>query len=383
MLACSGDAKEVVTMKLREQAHGLQWLIAVTAIPLLAACETSVEVPKPPPKRKCISADECWDIKPSLNKACGWSAESDGDVDGGRFGRISPDVADRQFKIYDMHATKDLLVTIKTTVETQLPQPPQETYVPLLLRAIPKGSEMGGRPDRIDRGGPDRFLGCEWVRSGDLIQRYRFEVVKACFVDDPSCTTSPPYTKPDVRPPVDEELARCENACSGADKSACFNYQELVGPPAWELFNIYQSLTRSPVPFSVDVSPLLAAIGSAAGSTCEPRNLEVSASNDAVAFGPYCRLPLATPIGTPQYLQSVVLDAPNVVSGAFSRATTGPLAIAKIQFRESNTFNIEFYPLGSNSVSDVDPIVAAYFSIGRLMLAGKRKFCAVVPYRGG
>lgn len=267
----------------------LRWLISVTSLGGLVACSSPPpEPPKPPPKRACLTADECWDMKPSLNKACGWSAESDGAVDGGRFGRIPPDVADRQFKIYGMHASKDLLVTVKTTVETQLPQPPQETYVPLLLKALPKGNELGGRPDRIDRGGPDRFLGCEWVRSGDLIQRYRFEVVKACFVDDPSCTTAPPYTKPDPRPPVDEELARCENACAGSDQSACFRYPDTIGLPAHELYSIYQSLTRSTIPFGVDISPLLSAIGAAGGTTCEARNLEISAANDAVAFGPYC-----------------------------------------------------------------------------------------------
>lgn len=349
---------------------------------LISGC-TKTEPPKPPPKRACITADECWEMKPSINKACGWSAETDGDVDGGRFGRVPGEIADRQFKLYGAHATKNVLVTLKTTVETQLPQPPQETHIPLLLRATPKGTEYGGRPDRVDRVGPDRFLGCEWVRSGDLIQRYRFEVVKACFEDDATCLAAPPYTKLDDRPPVDQELARCENACSGADPAKCFKYAEITGKPGSDLLGIHKEMIGKTVPFAINLTPLLATLGAAGTATCDPRNLEVSAANDAAAFGPACRLALSTPIGTPANLQSVVLDVPNVISGDFSRTGAGVQALAKIQFRLANSASLEFYNPGTSTMSVRDPLVSAYFAPTRLLLAGKSQFCAVVPYKGG
>ena len=355
----------------------------------MAACTSQligcgpVNIPKPPPPRGCITADECWDIKPSVNRACGWSVESDVDRDAGKFGRVSGEMADRQFKIYGMHPTKDVLVTIKTTVETQLPQPPQESFIPLLLRAQPKGSVKGGRPDGIDTGGPDRFLGCEWVRDVELIQRYRFEVVKACFVDDPSCSTSPPYTKPEQRPPVDQELARCENACSGNDPAKCFKYPDVGGRVSSALYAIHRDLTQNTAPFGLDLTPLLTTLSGAGAKICDPRRLEVSAANDAVSSGPYCRVALATPSATPPNLQSVVLDLPNVIAGDFSTSGAGALAIAKIQFRSNNTAAFEFFSPGSSTPSTRDRLVAAYFGSTRLLLAGQAQFCAVIPYKGG
>src|SRR5712691_2469688 len=101
-------------------------ILTVLVSALLVSCNP---IPKPPPPRNCITADECWDIKESLNPACGWSAENGGPVDAGRFGRVPGEIAHRQFKIYNMHATRNILVTVKTTVETQLPQPPLEKYI--------------------------------------------------------------------------------------------------------------------------------------------------------------------------------------------------------------------------------------------------------------
>lgn len=361
------------------------WFISIGSILGLTSGCYGTYRPEPPPKRECITAEECWDIKPSLNEACGWSASNDvNGIDGGaRFGRVPPSMADRQFKIYGMHADKDVQVVLETIIESQLPGPPQVFLTPLTLRAKPKGNVMGGKPDGINRGGPDIFLGCEWVRSGDLLLHYKFDVKKACFENDPLCSTAPPYTKPDPRPSVDQELARCENACSSNHPEKCFKYPEISTQPGNNLYKIHRDLVTKNLPFSIDLAPLLSVLAATGTAVCDPRNLEVSEAEVASAFGPACRLALSTPTGTPKNLRSVVLNLPNVISGDFSRAGTNNQALAKIQFRVTNTAAIEFYKPETTIVSLEDPLMAAYFAPNRILLAGKSQFCAVIPYKGG
>lgn len=266
-------------------------------------------------------------------------------------------------------------------VETQLPDPPVTHYVPLLLNAKPKGNIRGGRPDGIDLGGPPRYLGCEYQRTGDVLEKRTFEVVKACFEDDNTCLSAPPYEKPVQRPSVDQELARCENLCNSGDQS-CLVYPEVAAQVGAEMFKFYVDLSKQQVPFATDMSSLFSALGAPTATSCGSRLLQVDVANDAAAFGPQCRFPIATPAGTPVDRQSLVVDVPTLITGGFTRRGAGAAATAKIQFSDTSTIKIE-RTLPGQAAPLTDPIVAAYFSSRRLLVAGRKDFCAVLPYKGG
>jgi hypothetical protein len=362
------------------QALNLALVLSTTL--LIIGCG-GTNPPASPPKRNCATADECILVRESLNAACGWSATADSPINnGGSFGGIPRDQAERQYHIFGLHPTRDIVAVIKTTVDTQAPAGSNTTYTPYLLRAMPKGPETGG-PDGIDYAGPGRFLGCEWVRKVELIQKYTFKVEKACFEDDTACFAAPPYTKPETRPSVDSELAQCQKACTQSDPATCFKYPAAPGSIGSDLAKLHTSLTTTAVPFGANLAPVFSTIGAVSGKACGARTLTVARSGDATAFGPVCRQAIATPANTPTSLQSIVLDAPGVLTGTFSTAGAGSARFARLQLRETDTLSIEYYSGGSSTPFESDWIAALTFAPDHLLIAGKKRFCALIPYKKG
>jgi hypothetical protein len=293
-----------------------------------------------------------------------------------------------QWRLYNFDAQRDVSAVVKVHIETQLPEAPTEKYIPYFLKARPKdGTIKGGRPDSIDTAGPYAYLGCEWVRRVDnTIIRYTYQVVSACYVNDPNCPAQPPYEKPEQRPPVEDELARCEVACSSGDPRKCLAYDlsaPIASTPARRMNQIAVQLRDNPIPFGVDMSPLLDAIDNATGASCRGRQLTIGEQGEAVAFGQACRFQLATPAKTPPDLQLLMLDVPNVVSGQFTRGATAPV-LPKIQWSSENSPTIDYYANGSTGgKTGTESIAAIYVGTSRMLIAGKEKFCARVNYTGG
>ena len=350
---------------------------------VVAGC--NYDPPKPPPPRHCVTADECLALVPNFNIACGWSAEGGVGIPSDKWGRIPYQEANTQVQAYNFHDDKNILATVETTIDTQLPEAAQTVYTPILVKPLPKSTVRGGRPDGIDSGGQPKFIGCQFVRKDNLIQRYTFEVKKACFEHETSCDPAPPYTKPEPTPPLKESLARCEHLCSSNDPAQCSRF-EPSSALAQPITNLTRLLLTNPLPTGVDFKPIFDAIASSGyGQVCQTRRLTINEASDAMLAGDYCRLPLATPSGTAPERQSAVLDIPTTTKAEFSRVTARP-AIAYLSFDIPTAITVQYYKLPpEDTASPVvkDPIVAAYFSINRLLFAGRSEACFMVDLKNG
>lgn len=90
------------------------------------------------------------------------------------------------------------------------------------------------------------------------------------------------------------------------------------------------------------------------------------------------------PKGSPGTLKAIALMIPNSIGGQFSQLPSKrPFGLARIQMAMQNTATIEYYdatgPNGENVVSE-DPLVAISFSHGKIMMAGEKKYCAVINF---
>lgn len=359
--------------------------LALIAIPLsLAGCGKR---PVPPPPINCSSAFNCLETKDRSLQSCGWSADNDGNHSGDdRFGKVPGDIADRAYDVLNFHATRRIVAVLKTTIQTQLPDAPVEAFTPLLLQPTPKGRVRGGLPDRIDYGGPAHFLGCEYVRSGTLLQKYSFEIVKACFEEDTACQATPPYEKPEKLPPVDQQLSRCENLCNDS-KSECLVFSQSRTIPDQarlgnELFQLHRQLTRSTAPFSVPLNPVFDSISKLTGAQCSHRMMEVTEFGQANAFGARCPVLLGPAQSAPPEITAIRLDIPTLIKGSF---VTSP-ALAKWQFDPRATATLDYFSDSSPKRSEPirsDKLAAMYFAQNRLILAGANEFCARIDYNGG
>ncbi len=354
-----------------------QLAFTVSAVTLLVGCtKRNVNPPSPPPPRTCATGPECLLMRATDNAACGWNAEN---WDAGRWGTLSRALVIRQFEVFNLHATKDMVLTLKTRIETQAPNPPVETLTPIFLPALEKGTIKGG-PDGVDVAGPGTFLGCEYVRNGNLIQRYEFVAEKICYVGDSDCAVAPPYAKPESRPSAKDEVARCDTACKTGDPSKCFVYPELSGPGLRELKALQTDLLVKSPPFGTDLTPLLSVLTAQAGPACSPRSLMIDSKSRFSAFGPSCRSAIATPQATPPELRSIVVNVPVSLAGTAQRyISTGPIKkFFLLQFEPLQTMSAEYYST-AGQLMDTDYLASASISDKVITLAGKKSFCALLP----
>jgi len=146
--------------------------------------------------------------------------------------------------------------------------------------------------------------------------------------------------------------------------------------------DVQRHLIDDPLPFGVDLSPVIKAITAASpDATCPvPRRLTVNEASDALFAGDYCRVPLATPRGTPVDRSSAVLDLPTASVAEFKRDRAKP-PIAYLRFDLPTAMSVQYYALPPRPTRDpiaVDPIVAAYFTPSRILVAGKAEACFMI-----
>lgn len=365
-------------------AYMLLKIAVICAVPLLiAGCSP---LPPKPPKMHCLDAKQCTVIKSTLHNACGWGAESP-PVNSGKWGTVGGVDGLTQWRVYNFHSSRDIAAVIEVKVETQLPESPQVSYKAAPLKAQPKDGNVVGGPDDIDYGGPYGYLGCEWVMQPDkTLVRYTYRVVDACFTDDTiNCPNGqPPHQKPVERPPVENELLRCQAACDSGDPSKCraFDTSGIPNVPD-ALDRMSRQLRTQSIPMTVDMGPLLKTIAYAGGGVCPDRRLIIDSASRAEAFGEACQFFLAAPPNTPAEDLTLRLRVPSTISGEFSRGS-GPIVLAKVQWNLTNSAYVEHYTNGAQGgITDVEPIAAMAVGLREVLFAGERNFCARVKFPAG
>ncbi|WP_457372522.1 hypothetical protein [Pseudomonas sp. TE12234] len=292
-----------------------------------------------------------------------------------------------------MHSDKDIVAIVEIVIDSEPPIAPIRTTYPWLLHAKTKTTVVGG-PDRLDHGGPPRYMGCEYSLAAgtDKIQRTQVQVMKACFVDDnsPDCVIPPPYQKPDpTRPPIDQELARCGKACSTGDETKCSVYDlrknAAASAVSRELTLIQKNLTeQNNPPLGVDATPLINLLTAGTALNCGARSLIVDDINFATLVGTVCHPGLPIPVGSPASLKAIGLYIPNMVAGVFSqKPSSKPYRAAFMQLAKDQTATVEYYneaANGSVAMSETDPLVAVAVEKGRIMVAGEKKYCSLIKY---